>query len=146
MKKVLFVGEAISKEGQQPLVGKASQWLANVAEMPHEEFLVKTERANLMSKPTSRWPASYARTAACRMFGARYTPSDFKAIVLLGRRVQAAAWPILLVQAPFTPMGLAGYWHRTPVYFVPHPSGRCRWWNDLTNRRGAGILLRHIFA
>ena len=146
-KKVLLVGEAISKHGQEPLVGKASRWLAYMMEMNHIDFLERTVRVNLMSKPTSSWPFSYARTAARRMFERR-APDEYHAVVLLGRKVQAACCPVLMPgwDGDERPCALAGYWGPTPVYIIPHPSGLCRWWNDPNHRRIAGQLLRHAFA
>lgn len=92
---------------------------------------------------------------------ARMMIIDTMTVVLLGAKVSAAfgvrglPW---LSTAPFwrhpPPVGLLRCPHVLPrepdrawvgtAWVFPHPSGRCRWWNDPVNREAAAALLRRI--
>jgi hypothetical protein len=92
-------------------------------------------RANVYPYPTSRWSAPEARRRAGRL-----TFPEGSTVLLLGRRVAAA----------FGVRG--GRWLDTVdlpgrdvhALLVPHPSGRCRVWNDPAFRARARPVLHNL--
>lgn len=79
--------------------------------------------------------------------------SDGKVIVLAGKRV-ASAFGIDPRQVSYFAThqvcwrsSSGGLIHDfRQVIVIPHPSGRCRWWNDPSNRRVAGRWFRELAA
>lgn len=97
-----------------------------------EEYVERFDRRNLLQ--TREWKAARARDAAValepELLGRR--------VVVLGTAVRDAfRLPPVLVK----PVSLRGITWRQ----LPHPSGRCRWYNDPKNRAVAGLLLEEEF-
>lgn len=89
------------------------------------EYLRRFERANLLRG--DGWSAPGARAAARALMEGRDYSGTY---VLLGRRVQRAFG--FDDPAPFTyrlPDPKNPH-HRARVFFLPHPSGRCRAWGE----------------
>lgn len=88
----------------------------------------------------SRWSTAGARDGVARVVGAYHPDAP---LVLLGVKVARAFG---LRGAPFTwgchPVPAAGGPERRVVVFLPHPSGRCRAWNDPDSYESARRALR----
>jgi hypothetical protein len=88
------------------------------------------------------WSASAAKDGAARVLGAY--PADVP-VVLLGAKVAAAfclarPWPFTWRHQSMSHMGGAP----RRVVFLPHPSGRCRVWNDPSSYEMARDVLREV--
>jgi hypothetical protein len=95
------------------------------------EYLWRFRRANLL--PTSRWSTRAARL----LLEARGRGC---AVVALGRRVAAA---FAAADAPFFTRHVTD--DGDVVYVLPHPSGRCREWNDpAAPERARRLLAGHL--
>lgn len=91
------------------------------------EYTRGFERLNLV---IGDWDRSDARAAAEEF----YSTHAGRRVVLLGSAVRTAfRLPPVLVK-PITSRGVV-------FRQLPHPSGRCRWYNDPKNRAVAGMLL-----
>lgn len=95
-----------------------------------EDYRRGFDRRNLL--PTRYWDRTKARAAAERLL----PRLEGRRVILLGSEVRAAFRlpPVLL--EPLIERGVT--WRQ-----LPHPSGRCRWYNDPKNRAVAGLLLEH---
>jgi uracil-DNA glycosylase len=121
--KVLFVGEAPSADGHgtvEPFSGRSGKRLATLCGMEHLEWLRSCARVNLLPcQPEGGWPAKEARAAAERL-----DLGEAKVVICCGKRVALAfrfcGWSL----QPYEWVG-----GRT-IALIPHPSGRCRAWND----------------
>lgn len=147
----MLVGEQFSAYHQaDPLVGRCTRWLATMAGVDHATLLKATDRRNLMPGVGKSWnhPAQHARVHAYELAKVMRLESH-RGVVLLGRRVQAAFADRIGWTRPDAgrdmAMGLVGSINRIPVWHCPHPSGRCRWWNDADNRARAYVILGTIF-
>lgn len=103
------------------------QMLRDRCQVTRSEYCRAFERVNLV---TGDWDRNEARCAA----EARVEMWRNRRVILLGSAVRSAfRLPPLLVE-PVLSRG---------VYFrqLPHPSGRCRWYNDPKNRAIAGMVL-----
>lgn len=83
------------------------------------DYLSRFYRANLCA---GKWGAAEARATARGIVAA--SQQRARVIVLLGRKVAEA---FELEYAPFSRTIALGY---NLVIMLPHPSGRCRAWND----------------
>lgn len=83
--------------------------------MSASAYLRTFSRVNLLDYMPVRWPAREAETAALRLTHVRR--------VLLGRRVALAHGHT------FEPFTFVEHDHYRAL-ILPHPSGRCRVWND----------------
>jgi hypothetical protein len=106
------------------------------------ELEERTVRWNLLATPVTEeapWDPAYARGCAWRLI--RTIPGGSH-VILLGSRVTEAArvflGPGLAWWLRYQSDRELAHWFAT----VPHPSGRCRWWNDERNRRAAREFLR----
>lgn len=90
------------------------------------DYLRRYDRVNLCA---GKWSAPEARLRAAGLV------SDGALLVLLGAKVAAAFG---LDHEPFTVAGLRG----AVVVQLPHPSGRCRVWNDPASYGRARAVLR----
>ena len=90
--------------------------------MTDRQYLRAFCRTNLLEHG-ERWGARRARERAARVLDA--FPAE--RYVLLGSRVAAAFG---LPYAPFTVTTSYGREHLRHFLVLPHPSGRCRAWND----------------
>lgn len=106
----------------------------------------------------SAFDARAARAAASAVVRLAWsTDARFSGVLLLGRRVAGAfgvgGQPYLedfcstrffrgTLLGVRTPSNMSNLFARAVV--VPHPSGRCRWWNDLDNVRHARRVLQGI--
>lgn len=99
----------------------------------HEDYLRAFDRVNLV--PLREWDEEVARRRAPGML----REMEGREVVVLGTRVRAALGvPPLLVH----PQDHAGATYRQ----LPHPSGRCLWYNDPENRRIAAVLLEELYV
>lgn len=119
-------------------------------------YVCATHRLNLLPEcPDESWPARQARAQARNLL--RSGLLQRRRTILCGRRVAEAffreAFSSDLDYEPLT-------WYRllaTPrvgqpkeecmahVGYIPHPSGRNRWYNDPDNKRAAEEFLREAF-
>lgn len=94
------------------------------------EYIKGFERLNLVDAP--KWEMRTARRTAQLML--EDDTLEGRRIVLLGTSVRTAfRLPPVLVK----PVVVRGVTFRQ----LPHPSGRCRWYNDPKHRAIAGMLL-----
>lgn len=97
-----------------------------------EEYLARFERMNLVSSKT--WSRELGRGTAERM----RPVLRGRVVLLLGQAVRRAfGIPPLLVH----PQEIDGVTWRQ----LPHPSGRCHWYNDPRHRRVAEVLLQELY-
>lgn len=96
------------------------------------------ERANLIN--AREWKPTPARREAARLRG-RLRESRGRVVVALGREVRdllkvPPEWPWVL------PLDMGGW----TVRCLPHPSGRCRWYNGPNERQLAAMMLAELAA
>lgn len=117
--KTLLVGEVRPEGYRGDLdprdVGSAGERMCTILGLTIEEYLDRFDRVNLCRKV---WDKDAAWVEAARVEAERRAK-----IVLLGRKVQAA---FDMDDAP-----LFSTWGR--YVLLPHPSGKCRVWNDEKN-------------
>lgn len=106
-----------------------------------EQYLSAFDRRNLIggrSWPTGAGSAKIKQAAAGVI--AQSLMGGERRVVLLGAEVRRAFG---LVSEPLgCERTRAGFW----IYALPHPSGLCRWYNELGNRARAAELLRSLYA
>lgn len=156
MRRVLLVGEApnaatehrpelwLRPDGTGAPMTHSANRLLRYTGYTQREYLELFERTNLLDHAVaSRWPLELARCRAASLIQ-RIAEDRFTRVVLLGQKVNAA----------FLHFGYGAgspcLWHfweePSPFFvaFVPHPSGRCRWWNDEGNRALARQFFRRL--
>lgn len=109
--------------------GRADDRLRRVLGLTDFEYLCAFNRVNLLPKG-ARWKAGAARNRA-ETLSVLYGGS----VVLLGARVANA---FDLDYRPFTRVGR--------FYMIPHPSGRCRLWNEPGSARRARLLVERAMS
>jgi hypothetical protein len=97
--------------------------------MEFRDYLRSFERVNLC---TGRWSLREARRRAVELSMSR-APSQ--TLVLLGARVCSA------FERPYIPLTSA-----PPFLVLPHPSGRCRTWNDSQSIEDARRLVGEVLC
>jgi hypothetical protein len=128
--KPLIVGE-VNPYGSDPTFalfplpeGASGYRLRKILGLTQDEYLRAFDRANLC---TGRWSAEAAREAAEQI-----DSQDRCAVILLGRKVAKAFG-----------LGSRELFTRCGRYvLLPHPSGRCRSWNDAARVEWARRLVR----
>lgn len=100
-----------------------------------------------------RWPVDLARAQARNLL--RSGVADDRVVVLVGRRVLEAVWRELYsVIGPDEARPCSIVYHcresryarpRADIGYLPHPSGRNRWYNDPDNARLARRFLEEVF-
>lgn len=96
------------------------------------EYLTAFDRRNLVAD--KRWDANVAKVTAANMRG----ELAGRVVLLLGQAVRRAFdVPPLLVH----PQEIDGVTWRQ----LPHPSGRCRWYNEPDNRAVAEVLMEDLY-
>ena len=133
----LVVG--ISPNGRDaPLDGPSGRRVASLLGLRDgAELRARLEVANLLRD-------GEVPSAALLRARAEALPTERRVVVLLGRAV-ARAFGVgdersdLLRWTHVRPRGPA-------ILVVPHPSGRCRWWNDPQNRGAAAAVLGRLAA
>lgn len=124
MERVLIVGEHSphGRDDRHALhphpPGAAGSRLCGILGMAPCEYLETFDRANLLK--TSRWDPRRARVAAANLTHARR--------ILLGARVAAAHGVEFHPFRTFYSDTVCLF--GADVLVLPHPSGRCRIWND----------------
>lgn len=119
--RVLLVGESNPHSGDPEFAllpwprGAAGDRLRRILGLTVREYLVTFNRVNLLPSG-ARWSPSAARRVAGEL--------DHERRVLLGSRVTAAHG------YPFKPFRRFRADDGLDVLIFPHPSGRCRVWND----------------
>lgn len=97
-----------------------------------EDYYDGFERRNLIN--SLDWRRSEARPAAEKLVG----KLEGRTVILLGAAVRDAfRLPPVLVK-PVVDRGVT-------FRQLPHPSGRCRWYNDPKHRKLAGLLLEEEY-
>lgn len=111
--------------------GRAGDRLRRILGLSDREYLRGFERVNLC--PAGPWSAKVARDAADRLHGDHHLTGQ--PLVLLGAKV-AAAFGFAYLQFVEVEPG---------VLVLPHPSGRCRAWNDpaATHKARRALLALH---
>jgi hypothetical protein len=107
--------------------GSAGARLAVILAMRRGQYLEAFDRVNLLTR--DRWSLPLAREAAARLAHRRR--------VLLGAKVCAAHGVDF---APFHRVAGDGWWG----VVLPHPSGRCRIWNDAGSSDLARAAVRKL--
>lgn len=134
-RKLLLVGEAnpLSRDRAKalwPYPGSAGGRFAAMLGLDPDTYLRHFERVNLYVRPPKRWNRKKARERAWAIT-VKYRGYD---VFLLGQRVADA---FLMTKRHFS------LWKRYPYFggsrwhtymLLPHPSGRCRTWNDPATR------------
>jgi len=119
MLKPLLVGESnpYSSDDEDALLpwprGATGDRLRRILALSDKEYLATFDRANLL--PTPRWSKTRAAVKVSQLHHVKR--------VLLGARVASAHG---LPYVPFHEFFREGY----RLLVLPHPSGRCRIWND----------------
>jgi hypothetical protein len=156
--KALVVGEAPghNTDGNIPLYphfkGCAAERLIGYAGVSYKDWCTTTYRVNLCKE---KWSSREARTTAgyIRMWCSTLTnhskdalglahidPNGFK-VLLLGSRVRDA-----MGVDDGTPFGTDRLTGEIEVRWIPHPSGRCRYYNDSNNQKKAGRAVRWLLG
>lgn len=133
----LFIGEAPSAIATN-FEGRCGRRLAEVAGLDHETFCRNTVRANIL--PERDDPRRNDRTYLHARFDALYRRESPSTVVLVGRVACRGAGLDTIAPCVWYERD-DGCW----FVYVPHPSGRSRWWNDATNRDCAGRVIREAF-
>lgn len=106
--------------------------------MALDEYVAAFDRRNLCRG--RQWTAIEARAE-----GARLAAEAEGCVVMLGREVRHAigmhdaAAPCSWTATYRDGAGVKATW-----WYLPHPSGRCHWYNYAANRRAAGALLSRL--
>lgn len=85
-------------------------------------YLNHSDRVNLIPAPTARWSVLHAASAACNLINGGLLRD--RLVILCGHKVQAA-FGIVNICPQFVLISEA-----FDFALMPHPSGRCRAWND----------------
>ena len=112
--------------------GAAGGRLMRALGMSRGDYLGTFDRANLFIRPPAKWSVAAARARAEELL----KRADGAVIVLLGARVASAFGAAHLAEFTIGP-DLSG---RQTFARLPHPSGRCRAWNE----EGAEQRLRSL--
>jgi len=146
---ILAVGE-VSPYGSRPGLAlwceprrASGDRLRRIMGLTDEQYLEHVARVNLCDG--GRWDAEVARGRFNAVDRASSGRRPFEVVVLLGARVRAA----LRGPAPFEICSVARVVPGDPgaaSWFVglPHPSGRCRAWNDADAARRARAILGRL--
>lgn len=110
--------------------GAAGSRLKDILGMTNAEYLATFDRANLMPNRL-KWDLKAARARAIALPHTRR--------ILLGSRVCQAHLIQFDVFEPY-------YFRDGQALVFPHPSGRCRIWNDRTNIDRARAALKEFLA
>jgi hypothetical protein len=112
--------------------GRSTRFLSKISGLPHHILVDDFERVNLIPYilPDNRWPKDMARCNAAYMV--REGELEDRDVFLLGRPVHQAFFE---QERPF-------FHVEDRVYFMPHPSGLCRVWNEPIKRTIGGKFLR----
>jgi hypothetical protein len=130
-KLVVLVGEDPGPRGDPDCAlydqpeGRAGHRLRLLAGLRRRDYFDAFARVNLLREWPGRWSAPRAREAARALLPAL----DGRLVVLLGSRVRDAfgvAWP----RYAFGLLDAGPGRRRVLAAWMPHPSGRCREWND----------------
>lgn len=105
--------------------------------MRERDYLRSFERRNLISS-SEKWSAASARWTAAEILREADGVKD-PLVVALGRRVAGAfgagdPFACVVRHAHFPSMCADHQMARIRVLHLPHPSGRCRTWNDRKNK------------
>lgn len=142
MKSLLIVGEAGWRSGIDP----ASCTGARLGRLLGAEDVNDVAAfVNLLSagEAAGGWDRRLAAERADSVaWSLRGDPLPARRAVLLGARVAAAFG---LGGGPCWKMSLAEV-GGVPTLLLPHPSGRCRWWNTRANVLAAERALRRVLA
>ncbi len=106
------------------------------------DYMTTFDRINVLND--QRWSAAAARANR----EAILTQMEGRTAVLMGRAVPAAlGLPPTLWDGPHR-LGAAVYDvdRRWTLYYLPHPSGLNRWYNDIANRDAAASLLTELYT
>lgn len=128
---VLGLNNPQGREALDPGITNSAGWrLWRLSNLPLQDWLDRTQRVNLLDP--GPLPKDYRRRAAVR--GA-YIGGLVRArtVVLLGNDVSIA------VGHEAAPLRWSGTW-----VAIPHPSGRCRFYNDPVNRAAVSSLLTDL--
>jgi len=118
--------------------GATGDRLREILGLTDKEYLRAFDRRNLLVG--AGWSAPRARSAAdLILLNLTFQPRP--ALILLGRKVSAAfGFRDARLPGEAPPAGPL-----PRVVLLPHPSGRCRAWNDpLVRRRSADLVAPHI--
>lgn len=113
--------------------GSAGARLHQMSGLGVAEYLTKLARVNLALRPTTKWDEAGAKSRAVHLLS---TVPDGTRIVLCGARARDA----FDLDGWFRPTRYT-LWDVSAVA-IPHPSGRCREYNEEHARRQAGQCLR----
>lgn len=139
---VLIVGLAPRRPGEpRPLDGASGDRLARIAGLPSRQALFElADVVNFCPRPADRLPSG---PAAQRRVSSLVRRAAGRTVILLGREVSRAfglerhfSWQLVLAHTRRPARGWIAV-----VASVPHPSGRCRWYNDPANRAAAREFL-----
>lgn len=100
--------------------------LARMLRMNKEEYLRAFDRVNLFEAPPATWSAPEAREKAREVEWS----TDAEVIFMLGARVAAAFGHRDLPVWGFRERANIITGRLVRFIYLPHPSGRCRVWND----------------
>lgn len=129
--KPLIVGEMPNGSDPGPVFARGSSG-RRMADLLGAPAHIVADTVNLFAEPVDRWLWAVARDHADDLWWG--TPHG--TVIAAGRRVADA-------------FGIDQWltWeHRGArrIAAIPHPSGRCRWWNDPANVDAARMFLREI--
>jgi len=132
MNNTLFVGEMPSTENPgPPLGGRCGERLGSLLGVSCRDFLTHYRRVNLIAVKHDSFPR-----AAAALTAATLPLDDVTGLVLCGRNVARAFG---IVDATFLAVVTV---RQLPALLLPHPSTRCRWWNDRRNVAAAAAALQ----
>lgn len=143
--RVLVVGE-VNPFGANPRLAlfprprqSSGGRLRTIMGLGEADYFLHLDRANLCDGWWLDWKAA---EQISRLMMSIVRPGTPTAVVLLGRRVSDAFGSGLSPAMIGIPPFWVHYRHDVTVVTLPHPSGRCRAWNNPGMAEKARILLR----
>jgi hypothetical protein len=143
--RVLLIGQAPGQHGDpgDPLGGKLGHKIAKLAGIEYEQYLERTDRMNLFDEWTGKdgkgdaWDARQAKQRADDLIP--YV--EGRKVLFIGKQVAKAFGFKDLPWMKWTEAERI-----SEVAVIPHLSGIVTWWNELDNRKAAGVFLKEMFA
>jgi hypothetical protein len=142
MARPLLVGECAGRHYVPGLPlhtyppGAAGDRLSRILRMDHVEYLRTFDRVNLCDRT---WDSARAYCRAMALMDGRH-----RKFVLLGRRVAKAFG--VNTNLVLTVVQLHPGPRSAEALLLPHPSGRCRYWNDEMDRARARVALNEFIG
>jgi hypothetical protein len=145
--KFVALGEVSPNMGELPWLGDAGDRLRKMTGLTRDDFYQQVLPLNVLPTPLAARPSRVPHRLFLRLHGMSIEP------ILTGAQLPIVAFGRSALEAleDLSPRGESfGFqvfnWRGLPVYALPHPSGRCRTYNDTTMREQAAALLARLLT